>query len=82
MTLTQCAVRLEARFDVGRLFNALQDEITVLPAVPQMHAHLFNHARQQGAARYGGTSLRYVSSGGAPLDPAWKREAESFYLVR
>ena len=24
-------------------------------------------------------SLRYVSSGGAPLDPAWKRKAEAFY---
>ena len=23
--------------------------------------------------------LRYVSSGGAPLDPAWKRKAEAFY---
>ena len=79
VTTVQAAARLEARFDVGRLFTALEDEITVLPAVPQMHAHLFHHARERGAKRYGGRSLRYVSSGGAPLDPAWKREAEAFY---
>ncbi|MDQ2088406.1 class I adenylate-forming enzyme family protein [Marimonas arenosa] len=79
VTTTQAAARLEARFDVARLFAALDHEITVLPAVPQMHAQLFHHARAQGARRYQGRSLRYVSSGGAPLDPAWKREAEAFY---
>ncbi|MDU8926726.1 class I adenylate-forming enzyme family protein [Alisedimentitalea sp. MJ-SS2] len=79
VTMAHGAARLEARFDVGRLFEALQEEITVLPAVPQMHAHLFHYARTHGAARYGGHSLRYVSSGGAPLDPVWKREAETFY---
>ena len=79
VTTVQAAARLEARFDVERLFAALEHEITVLPAVPQMHAQLFHHARARGAARYKGRSLRYVSSGGAPLDPAWKREAEAFY---
>jgi acyl-CoA synthetase (AMP-forming)/AMP-acid ligase II len=29
--------------------------------------------------RLGAPALRYVSSGGAPLDPAWKRKAEAFY---
>ena len=31
--------------------------------------------------RYEKGLLRYTSSGGAPLDPAWKREAEAFYGV-
>jgi acyl-CoA synthetase (AMP-forming)/AMP-acid ligase II len=75
----QGAVRLEARFSVERLYDALNNDVTLLPAVPQMHAHLFHHARAHGMPRYSGNKLRYVSSGGAPLDPAWKREAEAFY---
>ena len=75
----QGALRLEARFSAERLYDALQKDVTLLPAVPQMHAHLFHYAREHGMARYDKGLLRYVSSGGAPLDPAWKREAEAFY---
>ncbi|WP_322866127.1 class I adenylate-forming enzyme family protein [Aquicoccus sp. G2-2] len=81
VTLTQAAAWLEARFDVARLHAALNREVTVFPAVPQMHAQLFQYARERGHRRYEGRALRYVSSGGAPLDPAWKREAEAFYGV-
>lgn len=81
ITRSKGAVRLEARFDVARLFEALRTDITVLPAVPQMHAQLFHYARKQGVERYEAGILRYTSSGGAPLDPAWKREAEDFYGV-
>ena len=84
--VTMCAVcfaqgslRLEARFSAARLYEALQKDVTLLPAVPQMHAHLFHYAREHGMARYDRGLLRYVSSGGAPLDPVWKREAEAFY---
>lgn len=75
----QGSLRLEARFSADRLYEALQKDVTLLPAVPQMHAHLFHYARTHGMARYDKEILRYVSSGGAPLDPAWKREAEAFY---
>ncbi|WP_282158809.1 class I adenylate-forming enzyme family protein [Shimia thalassica] len=75
----QGTARLETRFDVKRLYAALQDDVTLLPAVPQMHAHLFHYARANDMPRYSRGLLRYVSSGGAPLDPAWKREAETFY---
>lgn len=73
------ALRLEARFSAARLYDALQNDVTLLPAVPQMHAHLFHYAREHGMARYDKGILRYVSSGGAPLDPTWKHEAEAFY---
>ena len=75
----QGSMRLEARFSAERLYEALMRDVTLLPAVPQMHAHLFHYARAHGMPKYDKGLLRYVSSGGAPLDPAWKREAEEFY---
>lgn len=77
----QGALRLEARFSVERLYKALQTDVTLLPAVPQMHAHLFHYAMAQNEPRYKAGLLRFVSSGGAPLDPTWKREAEAFYGI-
>ncbi len=81
VTRAQAAARLEARFDVARLYDALVQDVTLLPAVPQMHAHLFHHARARGERHYRAGLLRFASSGGAPLDPAWKREAEAFYGI-
>jgi acyl-CoA synthetase (AMP-forming)/AMP-acid ligase II len=73
------AIRLEARFAPDRLLAALRSGVTVFPGVPQMHGLLMAHVAASGAGRLEGTALRYVSSGGAPLDPAWKRRAEGFY---
>ncbi|MEP4197119.1 MAG: class I adenylate-forming enzyme family protein [Aliishimia sp.] len=72
---------LDSRFDVGRLHGALQNGVTLLSAVPQMHALLMQYVKEQGHSQLGSDMLRYVSSGGAPLDPAWKRAAEAFYGV-
>jgi len=77
----KASARLEARFDVARLYDALYQDVTLLPAVPQMHAHLFHYARDRGETRYTRGLLRFASSGGAPLDPAWKRETEAFYGI-
>ena len=44
-----------------------------------MHALLMQYAKEQGLERLENSELRYVSSGAAPLDPAWKRKAERFY---
>lgn len=73
------AIRLEARFSAPALLSALQNGITVFPGVPQMHAQLMALVAGQGRDGMGDMALRYVSSGGAPLDPAWKRKAEEFY---
>lgn len=72
-------VQLETRFAPDRLLAALKRGVTVLPMVPQMHALLMKHVAGQGLDRLEGARLRYVSSGAAPLDPAWKRKAEAFY---
>ena len=75
------AVRLIPRFDVGAVFRGLRDGITLFSGVPQMHAVLMAHAQAEGLAQLGSAHLRFVSSGAAPLDPAWKRKAEAFYGV-
>ncbi|MBL4768967.1 MAG: acyl--CoA ligase [Rhodobacteraceae bacterium] len=74
-------VRLEARFSPAHLYAALRDGVTMLSAVPQMHALVMHYTKEQGFEVLNSTTLRYVSSGAAPLDPAWKREAEAFYGV-
>lgn len=72
-------VRQEARFSAAALYEAVMNEVTVLPAVPQMHALVMQYTKEQGLKKLNSPLLRYVSSGGAPLDPAWKRKAEAFY---
>ncbi|MHA6264550.1 class I adenylate-forming enzyme family protein [Arenibacterium sp. CAU 1754] len=74
-------IHFEARFTAAKLYQALNDGITLLSAVPQMHALLMQFAKEQGHETLRDNKLRYVSSGAAPLDPAWKRKAESFYGV-
>ena len=74
-------VRLAPRFEVTALYKALRDGITLFSAVPQMHALLMQYSKEQGFATLDSAALRYVSSGAAPLDPTWKREAEAFYGV-
>ena len=75
------ALWLAPRFSAAELYDALGQGVTVVPAVPQMHAMLMDHARANGLQRLGHGTLRYVSSGAAPLDPEWKRQAETFYGV-
>ncbi len=72
-------VQIEARFSAQKLFDAAQNGVTIIPAVPQMHAMIMQFTKERGMTRLGAPKLRYVSSGGAPLDPAWKRKAETFY---
>lgn len=74
-------VQLETRFSPDKLYEALMNGVTVFPAVPQMHALLMQYAREKGLSRLEHSRLRYVSSGAAPLDPAWKRKAEAFYGI-
>jgi acyl-CoA synthetase (AMP-forming)/AMP-acid ligase II len=76
---TGAHVQIEARFSAQKLYEAAMGGVTIIPAVPQMHAMVMQYTKEQGMERLGAPALRYVSSGGAPLDPAWKRKAEAFY---
>ena len=74
-------VLLAPRFEVAKVYAALRAGVTLFSGVPQMHALLMQYTKEQGLKVLGSTTLRYVSSGAAPLDPTWKREAEAFYGV-
>ncbi|WP_299415646.1 class I adenylate-forming enzyme family protein [uncultured Sulfitobacter sp.] len=76
---TGAHVQIEARFSAQKLHEAAMGGVTIIPAVPQMHALVMQYTKEQGMERLAAPALRYVSSGGAPLDPAWKRKAEAFY---
>ncbi len=75
------SIRLEPRFAPATLYQALTSGLTILFGVPQMHALLMQYTKEQGHDRLPSDTLRYVSSGAAPLDPDWKRRAEAFYGI-
>lgn len=79
--ISGACIRLEPRFVPAKLYEALTTGVTLLSAVPQMHALLMQYANEQGFDQLPTKTLRYVSSGAAPLDPDWKRRAEEFYGV-
>ena len=79
-TVGSC-IQLETRFNPEKVYAALINDVTVFPAVPQMHALVLDYARENGLNNVQGGKLRYVSSGAAPLDPSWKRKAEAFYGI-
>ncbi len=84
--MTSCAysgstLQLEPRFTAEAVFNALKSGVTGFPGVPQMHALVMQYAAERGIEKLNSKTLRYVTSGAAPLDPLWKRKAETFYGV-
>lgn len=80
-TVAGAELWLFPRFSAPAVVEALQAGVSVLPAVPQMHALIMEEAGKAGVGRLPPGRLRYVSSGAAPLDPDWKRRAEAFYGV-
>ncbi len=73
------SLELVPRFDAETTLAALQSRASIFPAVPQMHALLMAHANQAGLQILESEHLRYISSGGAPLDLAWKQKVEAFF---
>ncbi|WP_424971335.1 class I adenylate-forming enzyme family protein [Dinoroseobacter sp. S76] len=63
-----------ARFEPGEVAAALAAGVSVFPGVPQMYARLITETEAAPAP-----NLRYLSAGGAPLDPDWKTRIEARY---
>jgi acyl-CoA synthetase (AMP-forming)/AMP-acid ligase II len=73
-------LRLAARFDAKRAGRVLSEErMTIFQGVPAMHAKLIDHFTPRGGLN--APSLRFVYSGGSPLDTTLKSAAEAFYGV-
>lgn len=64
-------IRLMPRFDPAEVLKAISEGATLFSAVPQMYALLLKQLKDTGKTKAENT-LRYMSSGGAPLDPGWK----------
>ncbi len=79
-TLYQGArLRFAPRFDGASVLQALaEEEITIFQGVPQMHARLCALIEASGH-KVRAPKLRYMSSGGAPLDPALKERVEAHF---
>ena len=70
---------LRARFDPGDVLHALAErEITMLQGVPTMFGRILAHVRETGA-HVAAPRLRYVYTGGAPLDPQLKHDVEALF---
>lgn len=65
------SIRMMPRFDPAVVLEAIQEGPTLFSAVPQMYALLLKQLKMTGASTVK-NNLRYLSSGGSPLDPAWK----------
>jgi acyl-CoA synthetase (AMP-forming)/AMP-acid ligase II len=72
-------LQLVARFDPANFFTALAGGVTLVPAVPAMYAKLLDYAERTGIESPDAPRLRYMSAGGAPLDPDWKHRVERFF---
>ncbi|ABC36619.1 AMP-binding enzyme family protein [Burkholderia thailandensis E264] len=72
-------LRLVPRFSSQALRRALADErVTIFQGVPAMHAKLLEHLRTHGHAWHA-PHLRFVYSGGSPLDADLKARVERVY---
>jgi acyl-CoA synthetase (AMP-forming)/AMP-acid ligase II len=70
---------LRTRFDPGDVLHALAErDVSMLQGVPTMYTRILAHVRETGA-RVHAPRLRYVYTGGAPLDLQLKRDVESLF---
>ncbi|MFQ1699991.1 class I adenylate-forming enzyme family protein [Loktanella agnita] len=74
------SIRFLPAFVPEQVLEALQQEVTLFPAVPQMYAALLKVLRDKGVDQVK-TDLKIISSGGSPLDPGWKAEIERIFGV-
>jgi acyl-CoA synthetase (AMP-forming)/AMP-acid ligase II len=73
-------LHLVSRFSAGHCVDYIQQHgVTMLQGAPAMFAKIIDHCHAQGIERLEG--VRFIGSGGAPIDPAIKQEAERLFGV-
>ncbi|MBV7407662.1 class I adenylate-forming enzyme family protein [Maritimibacter sp. DP1N21-5] len=74
------AIRFIPRFSAAAVLDAFAQGDSVMPAVPQMYQAILAELARRGT-RPDAPNLRYISSGGAPLDPEWKEKIEATFGI-
>ncbi|OLL32666.1 long-chain fatty acid--CoA ligase [Burkholderia sp. SRS-W-2-2016] len=70
---------LAARFSAEEVLGALAaDEISILQGVPTMFTRIVAQVREQGGLHFT-SKLRYLYTGGGPLDPTLKKDVEALF---
>ncbi len=72
------SVRFVPRFSPQAMLDAFAAGATALPAVPQMFERILTHLHQTETT-LNAPRLRYLSAGGAPLDPDLKARTEAVF---
>jgi acyl-CoA synthetase (AMP-forming)/AMP-acid ligase II len=73
------SLRLSARFKAEEVLAALAaGEISILQGVPTMFTRIVAHIREQAVA-VSAPTLRYLYTGGGPLDPTLKADVEALF---
>lgn len=72
------AIHFMTRFDPAAVLDAIEAGGAVLPAVPQMFQGLLAELEARDRP-LDAPKLKYLSSGGAPLDPSWKSRVEAAF---
>ncbi|RMC37783.1 hypothetical protein C9E81_03340 [Paracoccus alkanivorans] len=66
------------RFDADEVLRHIREDVTILPAVPQIFAALLRRLKELGIEKPE-HRLRYLYAGGAPLDLSLKERAERVF---
>jgi len=73
-------LHLVPRFSAADCVDFVRERgVTMLQGAPAMFAKIIDHCRAKGIARLQG--VRFIGSGGAPIDPVVKHEAEQLFGV-
>ncbi|MEM7440973.1 MAG: AMP-binding protein [Pseudomonadota bacterium] len=72
------SIRFVSRFDPAGVLTHLRSGVTRFPGVPQMFSALMAHCDKAGEP-LGADDLRFLVTGGAPLDPGLKDRVERFF---
>jgi acyl-CoA synthetase (AMP-forming)/AMP-acid ligase II len=73
-------IRFIPRFSPQAVLDAFAEGDAIMPAVPQMYQSIAHHLESRGEKPYA-PGLRYISSGGAPLDPDFKARIELLCMI-
>jgi len=83
LTLLRCGASMimMPRFSPAPVVDAIDRGATLMAGVPQMYAAILSYLDASNRS-VKNSRVRYLTSGGAPLDPDWKRRVESAFGVR